>query len=157
MPVIALVRRVPFTARQMFDVVADVERYPQFVPLCESLVVTARQQSGDETILTATMRVGYKSVREGFTTRVLLRPAEPSILVEYLDGPFSHLENRWRFVEQPGGSDVDFHIDYVFRSTMLALLVGSVFDTAFRKLTDAFEQRAHVVYGDVRSVPQTDA
>ena len=99
MPSFATQRRVRFTPRQMFDVVADVEQYPKFLPMCDSLVIRSRQNTPDgHSILTATMGVGYKAIRETFTTRVTLAPQEPRILVEYLDGPFKRLENRWRFL-----------------------------------------------------------
>ena len=104
MPSFATQRRVRFTPRQMFDVVADVEQYPKFLPMCDSLVIRSRQNTPDgHSILTATMGVGYKAIRETFTTRVTLAPQEPRILVEYLDGPFKRLENRWRFL--PDGQD----------------------------------------------------
>lgn len=146
MPSFETSRRVPFTARQMFDVVADVERYPQFLPLCECLVVRARERQGAESVLVATMTVGYGAIRESFTSRVTLRPEQREIRVAYLDGPFSHLDNRWRFRDADGGSRVDFFIDYAFSSRMLALLMGAVFDKAVRKYTSAFEARAHALY-----------
>ena len=146
MPSFETTRRVPFTARQMFDVVADVERYPQFLPLCEGLIVRSREVNGAETVLAATMTVGYAAIRESFTSRVTLRPGQGEILVTYLDGPFSHLDNRWRFRDADGGSHIDFFIDYAFSSRMLALLMGAVFDKAVRKYTSAFEARAHALY-----------
>lgn len=147
MPSFETTHRVPFTARQMFDVVADVERYPQFLPLCEGLVVRSREAKGDETVLVATMTVGYRAIRESFTSRVTLRPDEGEIHVAYLDGPFSHLDNRWRFRAAPdGGSHIDFFINYAFSSRVLALLMGAVFDKAVRKYTAAFEARAHALY-----------
>ncbi len=146
MPSFETSRRVPFTATQMFDVVADVERYPQFLPLCECLVVRARERQGAESVLVATMTVGYGAIRESFTSRVTLRPEQREIRVAYLDGPFSHLDNRWRFRDADGGSRVDFFIDYAFSSRMLALLMGAVFDKAVRKYTSAFEARAHALY-----------
>lgn len=147
MPKFETTRRVPYSARQMYDVVADVESYPQFLPLCEALAVESRQQAGDATIVVATMTVGYKHIRESFRTRVTLRPAEPAILVEYLDGPFRRLENRWRFLPTTAGSDVHFWIDYEFRSPMLGILMGALFDKAFRRFSAAFEERARQVYG----------
>lgn len=147
MPTYSSVRRVPFTARQMFDLVADVQRYPEFVPYCERLDVTSRKEIPEGSCLTATMQVAYKVVSESFTTRVTLKPTAHEILVEYLDGPFSHLENRWRFIEATGGCDVDFYIEYEFRSMMLALLLGSVFSKAFERFTGIFEDRARQVYG----------
>lgn len=147
MPQFTTKRRVPFSPQQMFDLVADVEKYPLFLPLCDSLAITSCEQRGAETVLVATMGIGYKAIRERFTTRVTLRPGSQTILVEYLDGPFKRLENRWRFLDAPGGSDVDFFIDYEFRSIALGLLMGALFDTAFRRFAEAFEARARVVYG----------
>lgn len=147
MPKFSNQRRVPYTPAQMFDVVADVEKYPRFLPMCESLVVRRREELDDGVRLTATMGVGYKAIREHFTTRVTLYPGEPRILVEYLDGPFRHLENRWRFLPAPSGCIVDFYIEYEFRSAMLGLLMGAMFDKAFHKFSEAFEARARAVYG----------
>ena len=148
MPSFSTRHRVPFTPQQMFDLVADVDSYPQFVPLCERLTVTKREALADHTVLIARMEVGYKALRESFTTKVLLEPARNRILVEYLDGPFRHLENRWSFRDAPGGGcEVDFYITYEFRSLMLSMLMGSLFDTAFRKFTHAFEERARKIYG----------
>jgi coenzyme Q-binding protein COQ10 len=147
LPSFETTHRVPFTATQMFDVVADVERYPQFLPLCEGLVVRSRETKGAETVLVATMTVGYHAIRESLTSRVTLRPELDEIHVAYLDGPFSHLDNRWRFREAPdGGSHIDFFIDYAFSSRVLALLMGAVFDKAVRKYTAAFEARARAIY-----------
>ena len=132
----------------MYALVADVERYPEFLPLCTGLVVNSRtpRAGGDELI--ARMSVGYKSIAESFTTRVILQPADNTIDVSYLDGPFRRLDNRWRFIDQPGGgSIVDFFITYEFRSPMLGVLVGAMFDQAFRKFAGAFDDRARVIYG----------
>jgi coenzyme Q-binding protein COQ10 len=136
------------SAAQMFDLVADVERYPEFVPMCERLVVRRRTTgvNGSEVLL-ADMSIGYKMIRESFTSRVALDRAGSKILVEYVDGPFSHLENRWTFAPTATGSDVTFDIDYAFRSRMFQMLAGAVFDTVVRKMVEAFEKRADVVYG----------
>lgn len=147
MPKFETTRRVPFSAQQMFDIVADVEAYPQFLPLCEALSVESREQTAGETVIVATMRVGYKHITERFRTRVTLKPTDPAILVEYLDGPFRRLENRWRFLPNGQGSDVHFYIDYEFRSAMLGILMGAMFDKAFRRFSEAFEDRARRVYG----------
>ena len=149
---------VPYTARQMYALVADVERYPEFLPMCESLAVRRREVVDGCEVLTATMSVGYKAFKESFTSRVTLMPRDSQILVAYLDGPFRRLENRWRFVPEAGaaaahgladsgGSVVDFYIDYEFRSALLAVVMGALFDKAFRRFTQAFEDRARVVYG----------
>jgi coenzyme Q-binding protein COQ10 len=136
------------SAAQMFDLVADVERYPEFVPMCERLVVRRRTTgvNGSEVLL-ADMSIGYKMIRESFTSRVALDRAGSKILVEYVDGPFSHLENRWTFAPSATGSDVTFDIDYAFRSRMFQMLAGAVFDTVVRKMVEAFEKRADQVYG----------
>jgi coenzyme Q-binding protein COQ10 len=143
-----MTRTVKHKPAEMFALVADVERYPEFLPLCEELRVIRRVQSGEgvETLV-ATMRVGYKAINESFTTRVTLDEPRQRIQVEYVDGPFKYLENRWSFREAPNGCEVEFYINYEFKSFALGLLMGSVFDRAFRKFTEAFEQRANTVYG----------
>jgi len=133
---------------QMFDLVADVEKYPEFLPLCEDLRVRRRTQSGEgvETLV-AEMSVGYKAIRETFTTRVALDRTQLRILAEYVDGPFSYLENRWTFRPEGTGCAIEFFIDYEFKSFTLGMLMGAMFDRAFRKFTDAFETRADAIYG----------
>ena len=150
MPSFRITRWVRHTPQQMYDLVADVEHYPEFLPLCESLRILRRQPgTGEGTeVLVAEMGVGYKAIRERFTTRVALDRPNLKIVAEYIDGPFRHLENRWAF--KPGrddGCDVDFFITYEFKSFALGLLMGKMFDRAFRKFTDAFESRADRVYG----------
>ena len=141
-------RRVKHSAARMFDLVAEVERYPEFVPMCESLRV--RKRSGEPEgveIIIADMTVAYKVIRETFSSRVTLDRPKLSILVEYLDGPFSHLENRWRFrPESEHLSEVDFFIAYEFRSKMLGMVMGALFDSAFRRFAEAFERRADKIY-----------
>jgi coenzyme Q-binding protein COQ10 len=147
LPTFETTRRVPFTADQMFAVVADVERYPDFLPLCESLVVDTREVGSTHTTLTATMHVGYAAIRERFKSRVTLRPQRREIDVVKIDGPFAYLANRWRFRDVPGGCEVHFYIDYAFASRMLSMLMGALFDKAISKYTDAFEGRARALYG----------
>jgi coenzyme Q-binding protein COQ10 len=148
MPTFRTKRQVKHTPVQMFDLVADVERYPEFVPLCESLRVIRRTQSGEgvETVVAA-MSVGYKAIQENFTSRVTLDRPRLRILVEYVDGPFKFLENRWTFRAIPPGCEVEFFINYEFRSFALGVLMGTVFDKAFRRFAEAFEERADAVYG----------
>ena len=133
----------------MFDLVADVEHYPEFVPLCRALVVRKRTSASEgREVIVADMTVAYKLVRETFTSRVTLDRPKLEILVEYLDGPFRKMNNRWSF--RPAGehnSDVEFFISYEFRSRTLALLMGALFDAAFRRFATAFERRADEVYG----------
>lgn len=142
-------RRVRHRPDQMFDLVADVDKYPLFVPLCQSLKVRRRVSAGDDgiEILVADMTVAYKLLRETFTSRVTLDRPRLHIIAEYIDGPFSRLENHWRFAPAEQGTAVSFAIDYEFRSRALALLMGAVFDAAFRRFAEAFEKRADEVYG----------
>jgi coenzyme Q-binding protein COQ10 len=142
-------RRVNHSAPQMFELVADVERYPEFVPLCQSLKVRQRKPkpNGSE-IVVADMTVSFKLVRESFTSEVVLDRPHLKIAVRYLSGPFSSLENRWTFEPVGDGAcDVTFYLAYEFKSRMLALLMGSVFDAAFARFAAAFEKRADVIYG----------
>jgi coenzyme Q-binding protein COQ10 len=132
----------------MFDLVADVEHYPEFVPLCQSLTVRERTTAGGRQIIVADMTVAYKVIRETFTSRVTLDRPNLEIVVEYLEGPFRRLNNRWRFrVVEASVCDVDFFIAYEFRSRALGLLMGAMFDAAFRRFAAAFEHRADQVYG----------
>ena len=115
MPKFEATRRVAHTPQQMFALVADVEAYPQFLPLCEALTVRSRKERDGRTILLADMSIGYKAIRETFTTQVLLNRPELTIDVKYIDGPFRYLDNRWRFEPLPdGGCSVHFFIDYEF-------------------------------------------
>ena len=133
----------------MFDLVADVERYPEFVPLCKSLKIRQRTAKPDGTeIIVANMTVSFKVVRESFTSRVTLDRANLKILVEYLQGPFSNLENRWSFEpKSETDCDVGFYLTYEFKSRILAMLMGSMFDAAFGRFSAAFEKRADKIYG----------
>jgi coenzyme Q-binding protein COQ10 len=149
MPRFSSKRQVQHTAAQMFDLVADMERYPEFVPLCQSLKTRQRKVNADgtETVL-ADMTVSFKLVKETFTTRVTLDRANLKILVEYLRGPFSSLENRWTFeLKSDTACDVGFFIAYEFKSRVLATLMGSMFDAAFARFSAAFEKRADKIYG----------
>ena len=146
----------------MFDLVADVERYPEFVPLCRAMRLRRRTQLNDREVVVAEMTVAYKLIRESFTSRVTLDRTRLAILVEYLDGPFSRMENRWVFhpVEAATGEgagaaeaacDIEFFITYEFRSRTLGLLMGAMFDAAFRRFASAFEHRADQMFGPPRT------
>ncbi|MGL4445309.1 MAG: type II toxin-antitoxin system RatA family toxin [Alsobacter sp.] len=148
MPSFRSSRRVRHSPSDMFDLVADVETYPLFLPLCEALTIRRRSRTDEGVeVLVAEMTVGYKAIHETFTSRVTLDRPRLKILVEYVDGPFRHLENRWSFKAQEDGCDVEFFITYEFRSRTLGLLMGAMFERAFRKFSEAFEQRADLVYG----------
>jgi coenzyme Q-binding protein COQ10 len=149
MPQFTTSRRVKHSAADMFDLVADVERYPEFVPLCRSLKVRKRipQPEGIEVVI-ANMTVAYKFVQETFTSRVTLDLPNLHILVEYLEGPFRKMENRWTFHPIGGQTcTVEFFLAYELRSRTLALFMGAMFDTAFRRFSSAFERRADRIYG----------
>ncbi|TGP52649.1 type II toxin-antitoxin system RatA family toxin [bacterium M00.F.Ca.ET.230.01.1.1] len=147
MPKFEATRHVAHTADEMFALVADIEAYPQFLPLCESLAVRSRKERDGRTILVADMSIGYKAIRETFTTQVLLNPAEHAIDVKYIDGPFKYLSNIWRFDPADNGCEVHFFIDYEFKSRILGAVMGTMFDRAFRMFSEAFEKRADVIYG----------
>lgn len=149
MPQFSTRRSVRHSSDDMFDLVADVEKYPQFVPLCQSLRVRRRTAAevGIEIVI-AEMTVAYKLIRETFTSKVTLDRPRLQILVQYLDGPFRRMENRWAFVATGDERcDVEFAIDYEFKSRTLGLLMGAMFEAAFRKFASAFEARADHVYG----------
>jgi coenzyme Q-binding protein COQ10 len=141
-------RRLGHSADHMFELVAEVERYPEFVPFCESLLVRGRRRDGPREVLVADMTIGYKLLRETFTSKVTLDRPAMMIRADYLDGPFKALENVWTFKPLPGGgSEISFCIVYEFRSRTLAMLMGAMFDRVFRTFADAFEARADAIYG----------
>ena len=153
MPEVHKVHRVGHGADEMFALVADIERYPEFVPLCQSLTVEREREKGGRTVRVARMTVGYKAVRETFTCQVILDPARRRISVSYIDGPFEYMNNEWRF--EPDGPDactVHFDLDYKFRSRALSMLMGTMFDRAFARFVDAFEERAAEVYGQPAAI-----
>jgi len=159
MPQFSTRRRVRHSAADMFDLVADIERYPEFVPLCRSLRVLRRTTEDGRGIVVAEMTIAYKLIRETFTSRVTIERDRLQILVEYLDGPFSRMENRWQFHPVEGNGEgeaceveaceVEFFIAYEFRSRAFGLLMGAMFDAAFRRFASAFERRADEVFGKV--------
>jgi coenzyme Q-binding protein COQ10 len=148
MPKFNTSRTVRHTPDQMLALVMDVEKYPLFLPLCEGLIVKSRKEREGKVLLVAAMTVGYKAIRETFTSQVLADPEGRVIDVQYLDGPFKYLHNKWTF-SSSGDShcEVGFAIDYEFKSRMLGMLMGSMFDIAFRKFSQAFEERADLIYG----------
>ncbi len=159
MPTFRTTRRVAHPPARMFALVADVERYPEFLPFCKSLVIKRRSIDADgvETVIAA-MSVGYKAINESFISRVKLDRANMKIVAEYVDGPFSYLDNRWTFLpdtsKSPDGCAVEFYITYEFKSRMLQLVAGAVFDRIFRMFSEAFEARADAVHGRPPALPQ---
>ena len=148
MPVFQAKRRVHHSAQNMFDLVADMERYPAFVPLCERHVIRSRRRCGEAEILITEMTVAYALFRETFRTRVTLDRPSGRILVHAIEGPLRQLETRWTFQPRRDSScDVGFYLSYELASRTLALLMGAVFDAAFARFVEAFEGRADIVYG----------
>jgi coenzyme Q-binding protein COQ10 len=148
MPQFSTKRRVKHSAADMFALVADVERYPEFVPLCRAMRVLRRFEVDDREVVVAQMTVAYKLIKETFTSRVTLDRERLQIGVEYLDGPFSRMENRWHFhPATETACEVEFFIAYEFKSRTLGLLMGAMFDAAFRRFASAFEHRADLVFG----------
>jgi coenzyme Q-binding protein COQ10 len=146
MPGISETRQLPFSAEQMFDLVADVARYPEFLPW----VVGTRVRTDSDTEMIADMLVGFNALREKFTSRVAKqRPVE--ITVQYIDGPLRDLDNTWKFRPTKHGCEIDFAVSFTFRNAMFEALAGQYFDRAVRKMVSAFEQRAHQLYGNNNS------
>ena len=153
MPGIRETRRLPYSCEQMFDLVADVGRYGEFLPW----VVATRVRSNSETEMVADMVVGFKSLREKFTSRVeKKRPA--AINVHYVDGPLRDLDNDWTFrPTDDGGCEIDFCVQFSFKNKVFEALAGQYFDRAFRKMVGAFEARANALYGSSNSSAQSVA
>jgi coenzyme Q-binding protein COQ10 len=147
MPGIHEVRRLPYSAEQMYDLVADVARYGEFLPW----VVATRVRSDSETEMIADILVGFNALREKFTSRVLKQRPE-RIEVIYIDGPMRDLDNVWQFrPAEDGGCEVEFMVNFTFRNAMFERLAGQYFDRAFRKMVGAFETRAEALYGSSSS------
>jgi coenzyme Q-binding protein COQ10 len=148
MPTHAEKRVLPYTPEQLFDLVAQIERYPEFLPWC----VAARIRSREGNTVVADLVIGFKMVRERYTSRVVLdRPRR--IDVAYLEGPLKHMNNHWQFTPHPsGGTEIDFFVDFEFHSKMLQALIGALFHEALRRLVGAFEARAKQLYGEPGSV-----
>ncbi|WP_395681425.1 type II toxin-antitoxin system RatA family toxin [Inquilinus sp.] len=145
-------RVLPFTPQQLYELVADIESYPSFLPWC--LAARIRKREGN--VLVADLVIGFKMIRERYTSRVTLTPGR-QIDVAYVDGPMKKLTNCWRFLPHPTGCEIDFHVDFEFRSRVLQTVIGAVFHEAFRRMVGAFETRARALYGDRASVPAAAA
>lgn len=144
-------RNLPYTADQMFDLVASIDTYPDFLPWCTGARIRGREKGTTPDgrpceYVTADLSIRFKVFRETFVSRVMLDPEDKTIVIEYLDGPFKHLENRWHFKETEDGVLVDFYIDFEFRSRALQALIGTLFGHAVERLMGAFEGRAAKIY-----------
>ncbi|CAN5757996.1 type II toxin-antitoxin system RatA family toxin [soil metagenome] len=150
MPTHAERRIVPYGADEMYELIADVQRYPEFLPWVAACRVRSRTPlpDGDGEVIEADLVVSFKVFRENFSSRVTLRPRERRIDVEYLDGPFRYLNNHWTFAPRgPDACEIDFFVDFEFRSAMLQRLIGVVFNEAMQRIVRAFERRAAALYG----------
>lgn len=136
-------RELPYSAAQMYNLIADVQKYPEFLPWVSAI----RVRKDEDTEMLADMIVGFKSIKETFSSRVVKSPYS-SIVVDYLDGPMRHLHNRWSFIDTPsGGCIIEFNVDFSFRNPVFEALAGQFFESALRKMTGAFIARADTLYG----------
>lgn len=147
MPTHAEKRVMPYTAQQMYDLIADVGAYPQFLPWCSAARIKKRTQQGNTEVLDTELVISFKVFRERFGSRVTLMPDTQKIDVEYLDGPFKYLNNHWIFTDCNGGCEVDFFVDFEFKSKILQTIIGVVFGEAMQRIVGAFESRANALYG----------
>lgn len=144
MPRHSEIRNLPYSPEQMFDLVADVNHYPDFLPW----VIATRIRLDSETLMVADLVVGFRSIKETFTSRVNKHRPD-TIVIDYVEGPLKHLHNAWKFESDgKGGVNVDFCVDFSFRSRIFEALAGQMFDRALRRMIGAFEARAHVLYGE---------
>jgi coenzyme Q-binding protein COQ10 len=143
---------MPYSAQQMYDLVADVARYPEFLPWNSAARIRSRQPLPDQglgaEVMEADLVISFKLFRERFGSRVRLFPERSRIETDYLDGPFKYLKSYWEFADRPeGGTDVAFFVDFEFKNIILQKVIGVVFDEAMRRIVRAFEDRARALYG----------
>jgi coenzyme Q-binding protein COQ10 len=147
MPLHQETRILPYTAAQMYAVVADVERYPEFLPWCSKLVVRTREKQGDVDIVIAEMFIAYGALRERYVSRVRMDSRAGTIEASHIEGPFRRLDTRWRFVTLGSGSEVHFLIDFAFRNVLLSTVASVAFGFVAAKMAEAFVRRADALYG----------
>jgi coenzyme Q-binding protein COQ10 len=139
---------MPYSAQQMYDLVADVDKYPEFLPWCSAARIRSRTPDGASEVMLADLVISFKVFRERFGSRVVLHPDQTAIDTEYLDGPFKYLKSRWAFEDLGAqGCHVDFYVDFEFKSRLLQGVIGVVFNEAMHRIVRAFEQRAEELYG----------
>ncbi|MEQ9038434.1 MAG: type II toxin-antitoxin system RatA family toxin [Silicimonas sp.] len=147
MPTHSETRRLPYTAQQMYDLVADVSRYPEFLPWTAAARIRETREEGDRTVMLADLVISFKVFRERFGSRVTLWPKDRKIETEYLDGPFKHMISHWSFAEAGDECDVSFHVDFEFRNRLLQTTATVFFNEAMQRVVRAFERRAADLYG----------
>ncbi len=139
---------MPYSAQQMYDLVADVGSYPKFLPWCAAARIRSRTPQGASEVMEADLVISFKVFRERFGSRVVLHPDEHKIDTEYLDGPFRYMKSNWAFADRPdGGCDVSFFVDFEFKNAVLQGIIGVVFNEAMQRIVRAFERRAAELYG----------
>lgn len=141
-------RPLPYTAQQMYDLVADVASYPEFLPWCAAARINSREDHGDHEVMTADLVISFKVFRERFGSRVELWPSEKRIVTEYLDGPFRYMKSNWHFTDTEEGCEVAFDVDFEFKNAILQGIIGVVFNEAMHRIVRAFEARARKLYGN---------
>ena len=147
MPTHSETKRLPYTAQQMYDLVADVANYPKFLPWTAAARIRSVEDQGEKSVMLADLVISFKVFREQFGSRVTLWPEEKQIDTEYLDGPFKYMESRWSFKDVEGGCDVSFYVDFEFRNRLLQGAAGMFFNEAMQRVVRAFERRAAELYG----------
>lgn len=147
MPTHSETRTLPYSAAQMYDLVADVGSYPEFLPWTAAARINSREDRGDHTVLHADLVISFKVFRERFGSKVVLWPDEHRIDTEYLDGPFRHMESKWQITHVEGGCEVSFYVDFEFRNRILQGAAGMFFYEAMQRIVRAFERRAQALYG----------
>ena len=147
MPSHSETRTLPYTADQMYELVADVARYPEFLPWTAAARIRSRKPEGDHEVMLADLVVSFKVFRERFGSRVTLWPAKKRIDTEYIEGPFRHLQSTWTFRDVEGGCEVHFEVDFEFRNILLQKAAGLFFFEAMQRIVRAFETRARQLYG----------
>lgn len=140
-------RFLPYTPQQMYDLVADVSAYPEFLPWCAAARIRSREDRDDHEVMAADLVISFKVFRERFGSRVVLWPEKKQIDTEYIDGPFRHMHSCWNFTDAPGGCEVSFFVDFEFRNAILQSVIGIVFNDAMHRIVRAFERRAQDLYG----------
>ena len=147
MPTHSETRFLPYTAQQMYDLVADVASYPQFLPWCAAARIRSRAEQGECEVMEADLVISFKVFRERFGSRVVLWPDTRKIDTEYIDGPFRYMKSTWAFAEAEGGCEVTFFVDFEFKNAILQGIIGVVFNEAMQRIVRAFERRAAELYG----------
>ena len=147
MPTHSETRPMPYSAQQMYDLVADVASYPKFLPWCAAARIRSVTHEGASQVMDADLVISFKVFRERFGSRVVLWPEDKKLDTEYLDGPFKYMKSSWSFADTDDGCDVSFFVDFEFKNVVLQGIIGVVFNEAMQRIVKAFEKRAQDLYG----------